>query len=88
MNSPASVGIRRHDRPPLQRRRRGRKNGIWTDSQLKATLVAVNDGNSMKKAAKETNISYLSLRDCCCGNLGVEFVGQRACSQLQKRVNL
>jgi hypothetical protein len=67
MNSPASAGVERPSRSPLQRCKRSRKNSMWTDSQLKAALAAIDDGQSMQKADQEHNIPCLSLRDWCCG---------------------
>ena len=61
------VGVRRHGRPPCSMRRRLRKNGNWTNDQLKRTLEAVDKGQSMKKAAEANNIPYTSFRDHCLG---------------------
>jgi hypothetical protein len=52
MNSPVGAAIGRQGRRFPQRHRRGRKNGTWTDPQLKAALAVVDDGKSMKKAAE------------------------------------
>jgi hypothetical protein len=49
---------------PLQIcKQRVRKNGNWTDEQLRKALAAVDDGQSMKKAAEENHIPYSSFHD-------------------------
>jgi hypothetical protein len=59
--------VRRQGRPPRSLRPKVRKNGNWTDEQLKRALHAVDEGQSMKKAAEENNIPYTSFRDHCLG---------------------
>lgn len=61
------VGVRRQGRPPRSMRPRLLKNGNWTDDQLKRALEAVDEGQTMKKAAEENNIPYSSFRDHCLG---------------------
>jgi hypothetical protein len=53
--------------PPRSRKQRVRKNGNWTNEQLRKALAAVDDGQSMKKAAEENHIPYSSFRDWCYG---------------------
>ena len=67
MSSPTSAVVPRPSRLPAQRRNRVRKIGIWTDDQLKVAIVAVDEGQSMEKAARDNNIPYSSLRDWCSG---------------------
>ena len=57
--------LRKSSRNP--RRNRERKNGNWTDEQLRRAMAAVDNGKSMKKAAAENNIPYSSFRDHCYG---------------------
>jgi hypothetical protein len=59
--------VRRQGRPPRCLRPKVRKNGNWTNEQLKRALHAVDEGQSMKKAAEENNIPYTSFRDHCLG---------------------
>jgi hypothetical protein len=40
-----------------------KKNGNWTDEQLKAALAAHDDGMSMRKASDKFNIPYSSFRE-------------------------
>jgi hypothetical protein len=40
-----------------------KKNGNWTDEQLKAALAAHDDGMSMKKTSNKFNIPYSSFRE-------------------------
>ena len=65
-NSSREAGqLRRSGRNPRQNRER--KNGNWTDEQLRRAMAAVDNGKSMKKAAEENNIPYSSFRDHCYG---------------------
>lgn len=64
-SSMEEVQLRRHGRCPRQQRQR--KNGNWTDEQLRCAMAAVDDGKTMKKAAEENNIPYSSFRDHCYG---------------------
>lgn len=52
---------------PRVRRRRIRKNGNWTDEQLHMALAAVDDGESMLKAARVHHIPYTTFRNWCYG---------------------
>lgn len=49
------------------RRHREKKNGNWTDEQLRCAMAAVDNGKTMKKAAEENIIPYSSFRDHCYG---------------------
>jgi hypothetical protein len=60
------------------RKTRMRKNGNWTDEQLRKALVAVDDGKSMKKAAEENQIPYSSFRDWCYGKTRSRKRGMKA----------
>ena len=44
-----------------------RKNGNWTDEQLKAAIAAHDEGMNMKKASDTFNIPYLSFKEHCYG---------------------
>ena len=44
-----------------------RRNGKWTDEQLKYAIEVVDSGVSMKEASRRHNIPYSSVRDWCYG---------------------
>ena len=58
---------RRGGRRPASEQRRIKKNGNWTDEQLRSALAAVDDGFPMRMAAIQNNIPYSSFRDWCFG---------------------
>ena len=59
---------RRGGRRPASQQRRSKKNGNWTDEQLRSALAAVDNGLSMRLAAQRNNIPYSSFRDWCYGH--------------------
>ena len=50
-------------RRPAAQRKRIRKNGNWTDEQMRCAIAAVDDGVSFRKAAEDNHIPLTTLRD-------------------------
>lgn len=61
--SPDNLPVR-HRRP---RRQRVKKNGNWSDDQLRRALAEVDNGVTMKRAAVNNDIPYTTFRDWCYG---------------------
>ena len=70
------------------RRRRARKTGNWTDQKLQKAIAEVDDGLSMKKAAKENGIPYSSLRDWCYGRTRSRDHGAKPVLTAEEEVQL
>jgi hypothetical protein len=60
-----------------RRRDKLKKNGNWSNDQLRQGIAAVDNGMSMKKAAETYGIPYSSFRDWCYGRTSTRLRGAR-----------
>ena len=76
---PTGTPCRRHHRSE-----RPRKNGIWTDDDLKRALAAVDDGMNIHKASKTFHIPYFTLREWCYGQRTSKKKGNKGVLTLEE----